>query len=61
MQDGSVECNGYLAAQKQNNTTTTLSLTDNEVKLTAWSGLLRAVLRLTGPALLGCPGPPAPA
>ena len=31
----------------------TLSLTDNEVKLTAWGQLLQAVLRLTGPVLLG--------
>jgi hypothetical protein len=31
----------------------TLSLTDNEVKLTAWGGLLQGVLRLTGPVLLG--------
>jgi hypothetical protein len=27
---------------------------DNKVKLTAWSGLLQVVLRLTGPVLLGC-------
>jgi hypothetical protein len=31
----------------------TLSLTDNEVTLTAWGKLLQAVLRLTGPVLLG--------
>ena len=31
----------------------TLSLTDNEVKLTAWGQLLQGVLRLTGPVLLG--------
>ena len=31
----------------------TLSLTDNEVKLTAWGKLLQGVLRLTGPVLLG--------
>ena len=31
----------------------TLSLTDNDVTLTAWGQLLQAVLRLTGPALLG--------
>jgi len=31
----------------------TLSLTDSEVKLTAWGELLQAVLRLTGPVLLG--------
>jgi uncharacterized protein YjbI with pentapeptide repeats len=31
----------------------TLSLTDNEVTLTAWGQLLQAVLRLTGPVLLG--------
>ncbi|MFE5584135.1 pentapeptide repeat-containing protein [Kitasatospora sp. NPDC056531] len=31
----------------------TLSLTDDEVKLTAWGKLLQAVLRLTGPVLLG--------
>lgn len=31
----------------------TLSLTDNEVKLTAWGGLLQGILRLTGPVLLG--------
>jgi hypothetical protein len=31
----------------------TLSLTDDEVKLTAWGQLLQGVLRLTGPMLLG--------
>jgi uncharacterized protein YjbI with pentapeptide repeats len=31
----------------------TLSLTDDEVKLTAWGNLLQALLRLTGPVLLG--------
>jgi Pentapeptide repeats (9 copies) len=31
----------------------TLSLTDNEVKLTAWGQVLQGVLRLTGPVLLG--------
>jgi Pentapeptide repeats (9 copies) len=31
----------------------TLSLTDDEVKLTAWGQLLQGVLRLTGPVLLG--------
>jgi hypothetical protein len=31
----------------------TLSLTDDEVKLTAWGKLLQGVLRLTGPVLLG--------
>ena len=31
----------------------TLSLTDNEVTLTAWGQFLQAVLRLTGPVLLG--------
>jgi hypothetical protein len=31
----------------------TLSLTDSEVKLTAWGELLQGVLRLTGPVLLG--------
>jgi hypothetical protein len=31
----------------------TLSLTDNEVELTAWGKLLQALLRLTGPVLLG--------
>ena len=31
----------------------TVSLTDNEVKLTAWGSLLQALLRLTGPVLLG--------
>jgi hypothetical protein len=31
----------------------TLSLTDNDVKLTAWGQLLQGVLRLTGPVLLG--------
>jgi len=31
----------------------TLSLTDPEVTLTAWGKLLQAVLRLTGPVLLG--------
>jgi hypothetical protein len=31
----------------------TLSLTDNEIKLTAWGQLLQSVLRLTGPVLLG--------
>jgi hypothetical protein len=31
----------------------TLSLTDNQVTLTAWGSLLQAVLRLTGPVLLG--------
>ena len=30
----------------------TLSLTDNEVKLTAWGELLQGILRLTGPVLL---------
>jgi hypothetical protein len=30
-----------------------LSLSDDEVKLTAWGKLLQAVLRLTGPVLLG--------
>jgi hypothetical protein len=30
----------------------TLSLTDDQVKLTAWGQLLRGVLRLTGPVLL---------
>jgi uncharacterized protein YjbI with pentapeptide repeats len=31
----------------------TLSLTDSEVRLTAWGQLLQGVLRLTGPVLLG--------
>jgi hypothetical protein len=31
----------------------TLSLTDNEVQLTAWGKLLQALLRITGPVLLG--------
>ena len=31
----------------------TLSLTDNEVTLTAWGQMLQALLRLTGPVLLG--------
>ena len=31
----------------------TISLTDNEVTLTAWGQLLQALLRLTGPVLLG--------
>jgi len=31
----------------------TISLTDNEVTLTAWGRLLQALLRLTGPVLLG--------
>jgi len=31
----------------------TLSLTDSDVKLTAWGKLLQGVLRLTGPVLLG--------
>jgi len=31
----------------------TLSLSDNQVTLTAWGQLLQAVLRLTGPVLLG--------
>jgi uncharacterized protein YjbI with pentapeptide repeats len=31
----------------------TLSLTDDQVKLTAWGRLLQAMLRLTGPVLLG--------
>ena len=31
----------------------TLSLTDDEVKLTAWGKLLQALLRLSGPVLLG--------
>ena len=31
----------------------TVSLTDNQVMLTAWGQLLQAVLRLTGPVLLG--------
>jgi hypothetical protein len=31
----------------------TLSLTDNQVTLTGWGQLLQAVLRLTGPVLLG--------
>lgn len=31
----------------------TLSLTDNEVTLTAWGKLLQALLRITGPVLLG--------
>ncbi len=31
----------------------TLSLTDSEVTLTAWGKLLQALLRLTGPVLLG--------
>jgi uncharacterized protein YjbI with pentapeptide repeats len=31
----------------------TISLTDNEVALTAWGQLLQALLRLTGPVLLG--------
>jgi hypothetical protein len=31
----------------------TLSLTDSDVKLTAWGNLLQGVLRLTGPVLLG--------
>jgi hypothetical protein len=31
----------------------TLSLTDDEVKLTAWGKLLQALLRITGPVLLG--------
>jgi hypothetical protein len=31
----------------------TLSLTDSDVKLTAWGQLLQGLLRLTGPVLLG--------
>jgi hypothetical protein len=31
----------------------TISLTDNEVALTAWGQLLQALLRLSGPVLLG--------
>jgi hypothetical protein len=31
----------------------TLSLTDSDVKLTAWGQLLQGVLRITGPVLLG--------
>ncbi len=31
----------------------TLSLTDNQVTLTAWGKLLQAIQRLTGPVLLG--------
>lgn len=31
----------------------TLSLTDDDVKLTAWGRFLQALLRLTGPVLLG--------
>jgi hypothetical protein len=31
----------------------TVSLTDDEVKLTAWGKLLQALLRITGPVLLG--------
>jgi hypothetical protein len=31
----------------------TLSLTDDEVTLTAWGKLLQGLLRLTGPVLLG--------
>jgi hypothetical protein len=31
----------------------TLSLTDSNVQLTAWGQLLQALLRLTGPVLLG--------
>jgi len=31
----------------------TLSLTNDEAKLTAWGELLQGVLRLTGPVLLG--------
>jgi hypothetical protein len=31
----------------------TLSLADDEVKLTAWGKLLQALLRITGPLLLG--------
>ena len=31
----------------------TLSLTDNQVTLTAWGQLLQGVLHLTGPVLLG--------
>ena len=31
----------------------TLSLTDDQVTLTAWGQLLQAILRLTGPVLLG--------
>jgi hypothetical protein len=31
----------------------TISLTDNDVTLTAWGQLLQALLRLTGPVLLG--------
>ena len=31
----------------------TISITDNEVTLTAWGQLLQALLRLTGPVLLG--------
>jgi hypothetical protein len=31
----------------------TLSLTDDQVQLTAWGRLLQAILRLTGPVLLG--------
>jgi hypothetical protein len=31
----------------------TLSLTDNDIELTAWGRLLQGVLRLTGPVLLG--------
>ena len=31
----------------------TISLTDNDATLTAWGQLLQALLRLTGPVLLG--------
>ena len=31
----------------------TLSLTDSNVQLTAWGQLLQALLRITGPVLLG--------
>ena len=42
--------------RKADDTAATLSLTDNEVELTAWGGLLQRVLRLTGPVLPA--GPP---
>jgi hypothetical protein len=31
----------------------TLSITDSDITLTAWGKLLQALLRLTGPVLLG--------
>lgn len=52
MRDGSVDGNGYLAAESSQHATT-LSLTDNEVKLTAGIELLQGLLRITGLVFLG--------